>query len=251
MTRESCRISIECCAFTGWQTGKSAVGKRLILTGGVLDTACGKSADEQVRADAANRLPGAGEWRKSSECGKNGGPGMGDALAEMIMAMDGAVGQAARSVEAADEQVDFAEFKVLLREGIGGMTQAFAEKEEGGGFGMGIACREALLRRRRQPTGGLPFSAPCSGMRRRRRESVPTSTRKPMPVTIGSARQRAPLPGQVRVACQVLRTRTLWAIEPFTGHSHMQLTGLGSSGSRAAKASTSPIRIIERVNHGN
>ena len=45
---------------------------------------------------------------------------MGDALAEMIMAMDGAVGQAARSVEATDEQVDFA--------GLGGFESFFVEQ---------------------------------------------------------------------------------------------------------------------------
>jgi hypothetical protein len=113
----------------------------------LLVAGCGKSADEQAREDAAKKLSDAGKQMEQAakdmeEAAKKGGQGMADAMAKMGVAVGGAVGEAAKSVGAAAEPVDFRELKALLPDGIGAMKRTSAEGEKGGAFGIIVAHAE-------------------------------------------------------------------------------------------------------------
>ena len=129
--------------------------KRLLivpLLGLVLVAAgCGKSSEEQARDDAKQKLADASKQmeqaaKEMEDAAKKGGQGMADAMAKMGVAVGGAVGEAAKSVGAATEPVDFRELKALLPETIGAMKRTAAEGEKGGGFGIIVSHAEGRYR---------------------------------------------------------------------------------------------------------
>lgn len=118
-----------------------------IVAAMLLAAGCGKSADQQAKEDAAKNLNDAGKQmeqaaKQMEAAAKQGGQGMADAMAKMGAVMGGAVGDAAKSVGAATEPVDFRELKGLLPDGIGSMKRTSAEGEKGGAMGIVVSHAE-------------------------------------------------------------------------------------------------------------
>jgi hypothetical protein len=118
-----------------------------IVAAMLLTAGCGKSADQQAKEDAAKNLNDAGKQmeqaaKQMEAAAKQGGQGMADAMAKMGAVMGGAVGDAAKSVGAATEPVDFRELKSLLPDGIGAMKRTSAEGEKGGAMGIVVSHAE-------------------------------------------------------------------------------------------------------------
>jgi hypothetical protein len=118
-----------------------------IVAAMLLAAGCGKSADQQAKEDAAKNLNDAGKQmeqaaKQMEAAAKQGGQGMADAMAKMGAAMGGAMGDAAKSVGAATEPVDFRELKGLLPDGIGSMKRTSAEGEKGGAMGIVVSHAE-------------------------------------------------------------------------------------------------------------
>ena len=107
----------------------------------LLGAGCGKSPEETAKEDAARKLTDAGKQmeqaaKEMEEAARKGGEGLAAAMAKMGVAVGGAVGEAAKSVGAAVEPVDFRELKGLLPESIGAMKRTSSEGEKGGGLGV-------------------------------------------------------------------------------------------------------------------
>jgi hypothetical protein len=110
--------------------------------------ACGKTAEQQAKEEAAKQLQDAGKQMEQAAkdmeaAAKKGGEGMADAMAKMGAAVGGAVTGAAKSMQTAVEPVDFRELKNLLPAGIGALKRTASEGEKGGGFGFVVSHAEA------------------------------------------------------------------------------------------------------------
>jgi hypothetical protein len=119
-----------------------------VLAALLLMSACGKTAEQQAKEDAAKQLQEASRQMEQAAkdmeaAAKKGGEGMADAMAKMGMAVGGAVTGAAKSVQTTVEPVDFRELKNLLPAGIGSMKRTTSEGQKGGGFGFVVSHAEA------------------------------------------------------------------------------------------------------------
>ena len=117
------------------------------VTALLLLAGCGKSSEQQAKEDTAKKIGDAGKQMEQAakdleDAAKKGGQGMADAMAKMGIAVGGAVSEAAKSVGAAVEPVDFRELKSLLPDTIGSMKRSSAGGEKGGGFGIVVSHAE-------------------------------------------------------------------------------------------------------------
>ena len=114
----------------------------------LLAAGCGKSPEEVAKEDAVKKQNDAGKQmeqaaKEMEEAARKGGEGLAAAMAKMGVAVGGAVGEAAKSVGAAVDPVDFRELKGLLPETIGAMKRTSSEGEKGGGLGIAVSHAEA------------------------------------------------------------------------------------------------------------